>query len=187
MALLMGIESAAVPLPSEIIMPFAGFLVYENRFTLFGVSMAGAIGSVFGSLAIYFIAARGGRPLVEKYGRYILIAPRDLELADNFFKRFGGWATFAGRMLPVVRTFISVPAGLARMPLLPFTVAAFVGSFIWSYFLAYIGFKLGEHWEKLHERGAIFDYLIAGLIVLAAVWWVRRHFKSRVDTPPTFK
>ena len=115
-AALMAIESAAIPLPSEIIMPFSGYLAFLGKFTLWGVAFAGAVGSVLGSWVIYFIALRGGRPLVEKYGRFVLISPSDLERADSFFARFGALATFIGRMLPIVRTYISIPAGLARTP-----------------------------------------------------------------------
>ena len=178
-AVLMAVESAAIPLPSEIIMPFAGFLVYMGRFTLFGAALAGAVGSVVGSWLIYFIALKGGRPLVKRYGHYVLISERDLDRADWFFKKFGSWATFFGRMLPIVRTYISVPAGVARMPFWPFTMAAFIGSFVWSYLLVYLGFKLGQHWETLHDRLRGFDIFIAFAILLAIGWYVWRHISYR--------
>ncbi|OGE80532.1 MAG: alkaline phosphatase, partial [Candidatus Doudnabacteria bacterium RIFCSPHIGHO2_01_FULL_45_18] len=146
-ALLMAIESAAIPLPSEIIMPFSGFLVGGGRFTLLGLAIAGAAGSVLGSLLTYYIGYYGGRPLVAKYGHLIFLSTVELELTERFFKRFRYTATFLGRILPVIRTFISIPAGIAKAPLIPFTVNAFVGSFIWSYFLAWLGFKLGENWN----------------------------------------
>ena len=179
-AFLMAIESAAIPLPSEVIMPFSGFLVSQGRFTLQGIAIAGAIGSVIGSWVTYFLGKYGGRPLVRKYGKYVLITEHDLDLTDRFFSRFGIWATFLGRVLPVVRTYISIPAGIARTRFWPFTAATFVGSYIWSLFLGWIGLKLGENWESLRRyfRGA--DAVILILIVLVIVWWVRRHLKNRI-------
>lgn len=145
-ALLMGIESACIPLPSEIIAPFAGYLVHTGQFSLFGVAIAGGFGSMAGSFITYEIGKYGGRPFVEKYGKYILISKHDLNLADNFFKKYGNLSTFIGRLLPVVRTFISLPAGIAGVPRIPFLFYSFLGSFIWTYILAYFGMKLGENW-----------------------------------------
>ncbi len=113
---LMAIESACIPLPSEIIMPFAGYLVYTGQFNLFWAATAGAIGCNIGSIIAYEIGNYGGRPLVEEYGRYILLNRHDLEIADKFFQRYGAAAVFIGRLLPVIRTFIALPAGIARMP-----------------------------------------------------------------------
>lgn len=175
--LLMAIESAAVPLPSEIIMPFAGFLVAQGRFTLLGISLAGAIGSVAGSAITYGIGLYGGRPLVERYGKYILISRRDLDKADRFFAKYGLTATFIGRVLPVVRTFISVPAGIARVPFVRFLIYSFIGSFIWSLLLGYIGMKLGQNWTMLRQKAHGLDYLIIALIICGAIWWVWRHVR----------
>ena len=178
-AVLMGIESAAIPLPSEIIMPFAGFLASEGRFSLLGLATAGGIGSMVGSILTYWLGMYGGRPLVERYGKYIFISSHDLDIADNFFKRFGVWSVFIGRILPVVRTFISVPAGIARVNFLWFCITSFIGSFLWSLLLGYFGLRLGPEWQRLHEQGRVFDYIIVGLILIGAVWWIRRHFKHR--------
>ncbi|MBX4205152.1 MAG: DedA family protein [Candidatus Doudnabacteria bacterium] len=179
-ATLMAIESAAVPLPSEVIMPFAGFVAAMGRFNLFGLALAGAIGSVIGSWLTYALGYYGGRPLVERFGKYVLITHHDLNLAERFFQKFGAWSTFIGRLLPVVRTFISVPAGISREPLGSFTIAAFAGSFIWSYFLAWLGMKLGENWHILgsffHKFDLGFGILVSGLII----WWIQRHWKHRV-------
>lgn len=177
-ALLMAIESAAIPLPSEIIMPFAGYLVYKGVFTLFGISLAGAIGSAVGSAITYYIGLYGGRPFIEKYGKYILISKHDLNLADRFFVRFGFLATFIGRILPVTRTFISIPAGIARVPFWKFIGYSLVGSFIWSMLLGYFGMKLGEHWTSIRDRLHGFDTAIIILIILFVVWWVYRHIKN---------
>jgi membrane protein DedA with SNARE-associated domain len=179
-ALLMGIESAAIPLPSEIIMPFSGFLAAAGRFNLFGLAFAGAIGSVIGSLITYALGYFGGRPLVERYGKYILITHHDLDLAERFFARVGGWSTFIGRLIPVVRTFISVPAGIAQEPLGPFILAAFAGSFIWSYFLAWLGMTLGENWGRLENIFHKFDIVIVLAGITGLAWWIHRHWKHRI-------
>jgi membrane protein DedA with SNARE-associated domain len=182
-ALLMGIESAAIPLPSEIIMPFSGFLVSQGRFTMHGIALAGAIGSVFGSWVMYWIGKYGGRPLIRKYGSYVLITEHDLELVDRFFIRFGNWATFIGRMLPIIRTYISIPAGISRVPFWSFTISAFIGSYIWSYFLGWIGFKLGANWEDVRHYFRQVDWIIVLLLFVGLVWWVRRHWKNRLKEP----
>jgi membrane protein DedA with SNARE-associated domain len=180
-ALLMGIESACIPLPSEIIMPFSGYLVYTGRFSLWGVSAAGAAGCVLGSLVAYWVGMYGGRPVIEKYGRYVLISLHDLDIADRWFARRGEVIVFASRLLPVIRTFIAFPAGVARMNLPRFVVYTFLGSFPWCMGLAYVGQILGEQWDKnaaLKTWFHRFDFVI-GLAGLAAlVWWVWRHFKG---------
>lgn len=181
-ALLMAIESAAIPLPSEVIMPFSGFLVSQGRFTLHGIALAGALGSVFGSWVTYFLGKYGGRPLIRRYGRFVLINEHDLELVDKFFARFGNWATFLGRMLPIVRTYISIPAGIARANFWPFTLACFIGSYLWSFFLGWIGFKLGENWESIRGYFHRIDWVIGVLIVVGVIWWVRRHVRNRIKT-----
>jgi membrane protein DedA with SNARE-associated domain len=178
-ALLMAIESAAIPLPSEIIMPFAGYLVSEGRFSLTGIAFAGAIGNTLGSIVTYYLGAYAGRPLIERYGKYILISRHDLDLADRFFARFGLLSTFVGRLLPVVRTFISIPAGIARVPFGKFIVYTFVGSLFWSWVLGYFGLLLGPRWASLRERAHGLDVAIVILIVLAGIWWVWRHLKHR--------
>ena len=166
--LLMGIESACIPLPSEIIMPFSGYLVYTGRFKLAWVALAGAVGCNVGSLVAYYVGALGGRPLAEKYGRYVLVTRHDLELADRWFARYGDWAVFFARLLPVVRTFIALPAGVARMNFLRFNIYTFLGSLPWCLALAYAGLKLGERWTILL------------LIVIAGAWFVRNRWKNRL-------
>jgi membrane protein DedA with SNARE-associated domain len=178
--LLMGIESACVPLPSEVIMPFSGYLVSIGRFNLMWVAIAGAIGCNVGSLVAYYVGSLGGRPLVEKYGRYILVSHHDLEMADRFFRRYGDWAVFLARLLPVVRTFIAFPAGVARMDFLRFNLYTFLGSLPWCLALAYAGVKLGERWGSLRGYFHRFDTVLAVLIVLAVIWFVRGRWKNRV-------
>ena len=182
-ALLMAIESACIPLPSEVIMPFAGYLVSRGVMNLWLVSLAGAVGCVVGSIGAYYVGALGGRPLVERYGRYILVSHHDLELADRFFLRWGQLAVFIARLLPVVRTFIAFPAGVARMPMLPFLVYTFVGSFIWSLGLAWIGVVLGDNWDSLKTYFHRFDVIIAALLVAGVVWWIWRHVRSTREAP----
>lgn len=176
--LLMGIESANIPLPSEVIMPFSGFLVYEGRFSLWGISLAGGLGCMLGSWLSYWVGAKGGRPLIEKWGKYILISHHDLDIADRWFKRWGMAAAFFGRLLPVIRTFISFPAGISKVNFWKFSIYTFVGSVIWSYFLGWIGFKLGENWDSLKDYFHKFDYLIVGIILVGLIWYIWRHIKN---------
>lgn len=176
---LMGIESAAIPLPSEIIMPFAGSQIPAGRFSLLGIALAGAIGSTIGAWITYWIGRYGGRPLVEKYGKYILISRHDLNLADRFFTRYGLWSTFIGRLLPIVRTFISIPAGITKVSLGLFTLTSLTGSFLWSLLLGWLGQKMGENWKLLEHYFRKFDYLIAAAIILFIILWVRHHLKHR--------
>jgi membrane protein DedA with SNARE-associated domain len=178
--LLMAIESACIPLPSEIIMPFSGYLVYTGRFNLWLVSIAGALGCVLGSLVAYWIGMYGGRPLIEKYGKYILVSHHDLDLADRWFARFGEVIVFVSRLLPAIRTFIAFPAGVARMNLKKFIIYTFAGSLPWCLGLAYVGQKLGEQWDKdprLKNLFHRFDFVVGIFIVLAVTWWIWRHVR----------
>lgn len=176
-ALLMAIESACIPLPSEIIMPFAGYLVYTKEMTLFGAALAGAVGNLLGSILTYWVGYWGGRPLVQKYGKWLFISNRDVQMADRFFARFGSLSVFLGRLLPVVRTFISVPAGIFKENFWKFCLYTFVGSFIWSLFLAYLGLKLGENWNNLRDRLHGFDVAVIAMLILAAGFWIWRHIR----------
>jgi len=182
--LLMAIESACIPLPSEIIMPFSGYLVSTGQMNLWGVAVAGAVGCVLGSLIAYWVGMYGGRPLIEKYGRYILLSRHDLDLADRWFAKYGEIIVFVSRLLPAIRTFIAFPAGVARMNLTKFVIYTFAGSLPWCLGLAYAGQKLGEQWNKddtLKTWFHRFDFVIGILAVLAVSWWIWRHIKhSRV-------
>ena len=178
--LLMAIESACIPLPSEVIMPFSGYLVYAGRFNLWIVALAGAFGCVLGSLVAYWVGMRGGRPLIEKYGRYMLISRHDLDLADRWFVRYGEAIVFISRLLPAIRTFIAFPAGVARMNLKKFVIYTFAGSLPWCLGLAYAGQKLGEQWDKnplLKSWFHRFDFVIGIVIAIAVVWWIWRHVR----------
>ncbi len=178
--LLMAIESACIPLPSELIMPFSGYLVSQGRFSLFWAATAGALGCNLGSVIAYEIGYFGGRRLVERYGRYILLTTRDLEHADRFFQRWGNAAIFFGRLLPIIRTFIALPAGIARMPRLRFHVYTFAGSWPWCFALAWIGMKLGANWMSIKPYFLEFKEVIAALLAAAVIWFVWTHWKYRV-------
>ncbi len=185
-ALLMAIESACIPLPSEIIMPFAGYLVSTGQFTLIGAATAGAIGCNLGSTVAYYVAVYGGRPVIERWGPYLLIRHSDLERAERLFDRYGGIMIFVGRLLPVVRTFIAFPAGLARMRMLPFQIYTFVGSWIWCFALAYVGFVLGDRWNSDPEFRRIYhalDVVIVVALVAAIGWFLWSHWPRRGSKP----
>lgn len=183
----MAIESAAIPLPSELILPFAGWSVSKgltepltsSAWTYWGAVIAGVVGNTIGSLASYAIGAYGGRPLVERYGKYVLISAHDLELADRWFARYGEATVFFSRMLPIVRTFISVPAGIARMPLWRFTLFSILGAIPWVMLLVWGGMQLGDHWLELKHNLRGLDYLIAAVILLGVGLFVWRHVRRR--------
>ena len=183
--LLMAIESACIPLPSEIIMPFSGYLVSRGEMNLWGVGIAGAVGCVLGSLVAYWIGMYGGRPFIEKYGKYILLSRHDLDIADRWFAKYGEVIVFVSRLLPAIRTFIAFPAGVARMNLTRFVIYTFAGSLPWCLALAYVGQKLGEQWDKddtLKTWFHRFDFLIGIAGVLFVTWWIWRHIKHSRPT-----
>ncbi len=182
---LMAIESACIPLPSEIIMPFAGYLVYTGKFHLLWAATAGALGCNVGSVIAYEIGYHGGRPLVERYGSRLLLSRHDLDMADRFFNRFGSAAVFIGRLLPVVRTFIALPAGVARMSRLRFHIYTFVGSWPWCLALAWIGMKLGERWHtdpRLSHWLHRLDAVVILFLLLGITWFIWSHWKNRMRT-----
>jgi len=181
--LLMAIESACIPLPSEIIMPFSGYLVSQGQMSLAWVALAGAIGCVVGSIPAYYLGMFGGRPVIERYGRYVLISHHDLDMADRAFTRYGEIIIFIGRLLPVIRTFIAFPAGVARMAMGRFIVYTFVGSLIWCWVLAYIGKELGDNWETLGPYFHEFHWVIGIVFGALFVWYVWRHIKTLKRQP----
>lgn len=180
-ALMMAIESACIPLPSEVIMPFSGYLVSTGRFDLFLVATAGAIGCNLGSIVAYEVGKRGGRPVIERWGRFVLIGPGELDAADRFFVRFGSAAVLIGRLLPVIRSFIAFPAGIARMPLGRFHLYTFIGSWPWCFALAWVGMKLGDRWNSDPRIKAAFhsaDVVIGSVIALAVLAYVLHRLRG---------
>ena len=184
---MMAVESACTPLPSEIIMPLAGWFLIEDRGRgeewLLLAAFCGALGNLIGSLAAYAVGYWGGRPLLLRFGRYVLISREEIERAEHWFARYGDRAVFISRVLPVVRTFISLPAGVARMNVWRFSVLSFVGSFPWSLGLAWAGFLLGENWERIRDWMRPADIPI--LIVLGALvaWYVYRRVRTVFGQP----
>jgi membrane protein DedA with SNARE-associated domain len=182
--LAMAIESAMIPLPSELILPFAGFLISDpakiepltnGPWSFWIVVVVATLGNTLGSLIAYAIGAWGGRPFLERYGRYLLIRPHDIEIAERFFARWGAQTAFFSRLLPIVRTFISFPAGVARMPIRTFVAYSVAGAFLWSAVLTWAGVQLGERWEDIRHALQPFD-LVIGLVVvagLAFLLWLR--------------
>jgi membrane protein DedA with SNARE-associated domain len=185
--IMMAIESACIPLPSELIMPLAGWMLIKDKGLgwewIILAGFFGAIGNTIGSLIAYYVGKRGGRPFVEKYGKYILISHHDLDLADRWFKRYGNLTVLVSRVLPIVRTFISFPAGVSEMPVGRFTIYTFAGSFPWSVGLAAAGYALGSNWEDLRKWMRQFDYPIAAVIVVLVGWYVVRHIRRSWATP----
>ncbi len=176
-ALLMAIESACIPLPSELIMPFAGYLVSTGQFDIFAAATAGALGCNLGSVVAYEAGKRGGRPFVARWGKYVLVGLDEVAAAERFFARWGSIAVLIGRLLPVIRTFIAFPAGVARMPLVPFHIYTFVGSWPFCFALAWIGRELGEKWNSDPRLKAAFHQadLVIGLLLVAAVGFYVWH------------
>ncbi len=175
---LMALESACIPIPSEIIMPFSGYLVWLGKFSLGAVVLWGTVGNLIGSIIAYFVGFYGGRPFLEKYGKYILISTEELDSAQKWFQKYGGKSVFFSRMLPVVRTFISLPAGISRMPFGKFCLYTFLGSLPWSFFLTYyIGVIGGENWQMLEPYFRKFDWLIIILVGLFIGWWIFKKIK----------
>jgi membrane protein DedA with SNARE-associated domain len=181
--LLMALQSACIPIPSEIIMPLAGYKLAHDWAGLALVATVASIASNIGSIPAYWLGAVGGRPMIERYGRYILLNRRDLDLAEKFFNRYGSIAVLVGRMLPIVRTFIAFPAGIAKMNQVRFHIYTFIGSWPWCFVLAYVGMKLGNRWDADPHFKAVFHQFQVGVevvLVVGFVWFVWTHWKNRV-------
>jgi membrane protein DedA with SNARE-associated domain len=183
---LMTLESACIPVPSEVIQLFAGYLVSQDRMSLFAAVSAGVLGNVIGSWIAWAVGYWGGRPVIERYGRYIHVTPARLALAERWFDRHGEWAVLIGRCLPVIRTFISLPAGIARMPFWRFTLFTLIGCVPWVLGLTLIGVAVGPSWEHWRHRLEYLDYVVAALILIGIVYLFIRSRRRRgvaVDTP----
>jgi membrane protein DedA with SNARE-associated domain len=176
--ILMALESMIAPVPSEMVMPFAGFLIYTGEFSIPGVLLVSSLGSIFGSLCSYWLG-RLGEPVVLRYGRYLMLNPHHLEWTELFFFKYGSRTIFMSRFIPVVRHLISIPAGLGKMPLLPFVIYTAIGATIWNMFLAFLGMKLKQHWEIIQKYSHTLDMVVLGLAALGVAlyffWWRRRN------------
>jgi len=177
--LLMLVESCGIPMPSEVIMPFSGFLVADGRMLFWVIVAMGTLGNLVGSLLAYWIGYKGGRPLIEKYGKYILISKHDLDLADKWFKKYGDLTVFFGRLLPVIRTYISFPAGISKMDIKRFSIYTTLGALPWTALFAWLGVKMGGNWELIREKLHNFDMSMGILVVLFVTWYVWRHLKHQ--------
>ena len=180
--LLMLLESACIPVPSEAIMPFAGFAVSEGDMSLFSITVAGVLGNLVGSWIAYWVGLYGGRPFIDRWGKYVLLRHHHVELAERWFARYGPAAVFFSRMLPIVRTFISLPAGVARMPFWKFTLYTLLGCIPWVLMLGFVGVKLGEHWEDIRPYLHYADYAVVAALVAIVLWWaLRRRGRARTE------
>jgi len=182
-AALMALESMIAPVPSEAVMPFVGFLVVDGKWNLGMAVFATSLGSVLGSLVSYFMGAYGGKPLVTRVGKYLLLDHHDLELTERFFHRRSGTVTiFVSRFIPVVRHLISIPAGTGRMPLGPFLIATLVGATLWNTFLLVCGMKLREHWGLVQKYSHQVDIGVAVLLFLGVLWFLRSRLSRKAGT-----
>jgi membrane protein DedA with SNARE-associated domain len=177
----MALETVVFPIPSEIVMPLAGWELVDAWYWLPLAGFFGAIGSTLGAIGLYYVAKFGGQPFVRKYGKWVLISRDDLEQADRFFDRFGPWAIFFGRMVPLVRSLVSVPAGLVDMPIVQFTIYTFMGSFVWALGLAIGGYKLGQNYEDIRDWMQPVEYPVAAVLAALVVWYVYRHIKKVLE------
>ena len=185
--LLMAIQSACIPIPSEVIMPLAGYALAHSQLDLIILATVASLASNLGSIPAYWVGARGGRPMVERYGSYLLLSRHDLDRVDSFFVRFGSIAVLIGRMLPIIRTFIAFPAGVAKMNLWKFHLYTFIGSWPWCYALAYVGMRLGASFDtnpKFKEVFHRFHLGVEAVLVLCFILFVTSHWKNRIRTEP---
>lgn len=172
-------ESMIAPVPSEAVMPFAGFLIYEGKFTWMGVAVASTSGSILGSVISYYLGLYGGKPIIEKYGKYLLLDKHHLEITERFFAKYGEGAVFISRFVPVVRHLISIPAGIGRMNLTKFLVYTTVGACAWNMILTYVGYVFKENWSTVKQYTKGVDYLIALVIVLAFCYFIYKGLEKR--------
>ncbi len=175
--ILMVMESMVLPVPSEAVMPFAGFLIAEGRFSFAGVIAYSTLGSIAGSLISYWLGLHGGKPVIDRWGSYLLLNHRDLELTEGFFKRRGNLAIFISRFIPVIRHLISIPAGIGRMNIVTFSIYTVVGAGLWNTFLTLAGYYLRQHWEVIMQYSRIVDSVVLVVLAVACVWFIRKHLR----------
>lgn len=176
--ILMALESACIPIPSEVVMPLAGYLAYQGTFDLIGLTIAGTIGNLLGSIVAYWVGMKYGRPFVAKYGRYVLLREKHLDMAESWFAKYGEATTFFSRVLPVIRTFISLPAGMARMNFKKFVLFTTLGSIPWNFALAYIGYSLGPNWTTILSWFEAFDIIVILAVIILAAYLIRHYLRN---------
>lgn len=176
---LMALESMIAPVPSEIVMPFAGYLVLQGRFSFWAAVFVSGLGSVFGSLVSYYMGVYLGRPFILKFGKYLLLEEEHLEWTEKWFKKQGSKTIFISRFVPVVRHLISIPAGIAKMSFKKFALYTFIGATLWNMMLLYAGFKLGEHWDKIHKYSRELDIIFVIGVVIFIGYFIWKHHHKR--------
>lgn len=179
---LMSLESANIPIPSEVILTYGGFLVSKGELNFHLVALSGALGCLFGSIVSYYIGLKLGRPFLWKHGKWLLVSQHDLVRAEKFLEKYGTATYFFSRLLPVVRTFISLVIGVSRGNFIKSNLYGFFASWIWSYVLVYVGVKLGDNWELIRPWWDKSSFAIIGLILLAIMWHIIRVFRQQKPT-----
>jgi len=178
-AVLMTLESMVAPVPSEAVMPFAGFLIFEGKFTYTGVIFFITLGSIVGSMISYFAGAWGGRPFVKRYGKFLLLDEHHLDTTERFFTRHGDKTIFICRFIPVVRHLISIPAGVGRMNLVKFCIYTVLGAGLWNAFLTYVGYRLKENWTIVRKYSEIVDIIVMAILIIAAAYFIVHLYRFR--------
>ena len=179
---LMVLESALIPIPSEIIMPFSGFLVSEKKLDFAATVLAGSVGNLVGSVATYYLGQKIRRDVILRYGRFLFITETHLAFADRIFQKHGSKITFAGRLLPAVRTYVSLPAGIAKTPIKIFVLYTFAGSIIWNVMLVYVGVQLGENWKNIDSYSIVLDVIGAAAVIGFIIWFIRSNRSKNKKT-----
>ena len=179
LTLMMALESMIAPVPSEVVMPFAGYLIVQGKFTALGAVIASSLGTIIGSLLGYYMGKVGGYPVVHRFGRYLLLDPEHLEITVKWFEKRGDLTILICRFVPVVRHLISIPAGVGNMNLVKFCIYTLVGGTIWNSILLWAGVKLGNHWDVIHHYSHEVDYVVVACILVVGVWWVRKQLRRQ--------
>jgi membrane protein DedA with SNARE-associated domain len=179
--ILMTLESMVAPVPSEAVMPFAGFLVHEGRFSFTGVIFFSTLGSIFGSLISYYLGYWGGRPLVERFGKYLLLDKKDLDITERFFQKRGDITIFVSRFIPVVRHLISIPAGIGKMNILKFSVYTIIGAGLWNAFLTYMGYVLKNNWTEIMKYSHVVDIVVVIAIFIFVIYYIYRFYSNHKE------
>ncbi|HEY9167311.1 MAG TPA: DedA family protein [Candidatus Kryptonia bacterium] len=180
--LLMALESMVAPVPSEAVMPFAGFLIYEGNFTFHQVIFYSTLGSIIGSLLSYYAGRYGGRPFISRFGKYFLLNMHHLDLTEKFFGKYGDKTIFVSRFIPVVRHLISLPAGAGEMKITKFALYTTLGAAMWNSFLAYAGFRLRSHWEEIRRYSQVVDAVVVVILIAGVVYLVYRQMRQSKGT-----